>query len=115
MTRSAGTRMFQGGRPRRVPPLLILMTLAATITLARSADLAKPGTKRESFDHDPGWEAHNNRIVPREYPTIVQDFGYSQTTHAGKVGRRNGRPGVAGVGAGVSMRTRSAPGRSTTS
>ena len=61
----------------------MLMTLAAAVTLLRGADTAKPGVKSESFDGDPGWEAFNNRIVPREYPTIVQDFGYSQTSHAG--------------------------------
>src|SRR5262249_9614690 len=36
------------------------------------------------FDRDPGWEAHNNRVVPKDLPTIVQDFGYSKTDHAGK-------------------------------
>jgi hypothetical protein len=40
--------------------------------------------KTESFDRDPGWEAHNNRIVPRNAPTVVQDFGFSSTNHAGK-------------------------------
>ena len=69
----------------RVPHLVLLMiTLAATVMLARGANPAKPGTKTESFDRDPGWEAHNNRIVPREYPTIIQDFGYRRTAHAGK-------------------------------
>jgi hypothetical protein len=62
----------------------MLMGLAATTMLARGADPAKPGMKSESFDSDPGWEAHNNRVVLREYPTVVQDFGYSQTSHAGK-------------------------------
>ena len=40
--------------------------------------------KAESFDHDPAWEGHNNRIVP-EMPLIVtQDFGFSSTNFAGK-------------------------------
>jgi hypothetical protein len=40
--------------------------------------------KSESFDHDPGWEGYNNRIVPKTYPTISQDFGYSRTQFSGK-------------------------------
>jgi len=38
--------------------------------------------RTEHFDRDPGWEGHNNRLAvsPR---TIRQDFGYSQTSHAG--------------------------------
>lgn len=38
--------------------------------------------RKQSFDKDPGWEAHNNR--PKDAPrTIRQDFGFSKTTHAG--------------------------------
>ena len=43
--------------------------------IGAGAEPAQPVLKSESFDKDPGWEAHNNRIVPKEYPTIVQDFG----------------------------------------
>lgn len=67
----------------RASPLLTGLALLLA-TLGHGADTAKPGTKSESFDRDPAWEAHNNRIVPKEYPTIVQDFGYSKTNHAGK-------------------------------
>ena len=69
---------------QRVHHLLLLMALAAIVTLARGADPAKPGTKSESFDRDPDWEAYNNRIVPKKAATIVQDFGYSKTDHAAK-------------------------------
>jgi hypothetical protein len=69
---------------RHMAPLLLLVTLAATGTLARCAETTKPGIRHESFDHDPGWEEYNNRIVAGHYPTIVQDFGYSGTHHAGK-------------------------------
>ena len=74
-----------------------------------------PVMKTESFDRDPGWEGHNNRIVPKKYPTIVQDFGYSTTNFAGKAAGRDGRPGLAGRPSPRSMPTRSVPGRSTTS
>ena len=40
--------------------------------------------KSESFDRDPGWDAHNNRVVPADVPIVVQDFGYSATNVAGK-------------------------------
>ena len=40
--------------------------------------------KSERFDADPGWEGHNNRIVPQRRPTVTQDFGYSPTSIAGR-------------------------------
>lgn len=40
--------------------------------------------KSESFDHDPGWEGHNNHIVPKHVLTVKQDFGFSATNIAGK-------------------------------
>ena len=36
----------------------------------------------ESFDRDPSWDAHRNRVLRPE--TVRQDFGYStDTAHAG--------------------------------
>src|SRR5262245_53686356 len=63
-----------------------LLGVALLIPLAagKAEDQPKPVLKTESFDRDPGWEAHNNRIVPKEYPTVVQDFGHSKTNFAGK-------------------------------
>ncbi|MBW3600271.1 MAG: hypothetical protein KY475_23760, partial [Planctomycetes bacterium] len=69
--------------PLFVAAVLLLMSMVgAAVALAQEP--AKTSIKSESFDRDPGWEAHNNRIVPDEYPTIVQDFGYSETNVAGK-------------------------------
>ena len=49
------------------------------------ADNASQTTIRsQSFDRDPGWDAKNNRIVPKEYPTIEQNFGYSKTSFASR-------------------------------
>ena len=62
----------------------MLMGLAATVTLAQGAEPAKPGTKSESFDYDPGWEGYNNRDVPKNARTVKQDFGYSATRFASK-------------------------------
>lgn len=40
--------------------------------------------KTESFDSDPGWEGHNNHIVPKNVLVVKQDFGFSATNLAGK-------------------------------
>src|SRR5262249_10890956 len=39
----------------------------------------KQSVKTESFDRDPGWEGHNNRLLPIELPSVTQDFAYSET------------------------------------
>src|SRR5687767_14078549 len=58
-----------------------LLTPFAVACLFASFALAEPRT--QTFDTDPGWIGVNNRVVPAEYPTVVQDFGYSRTNHAG--------------------------------
>jgi hypothetical protein len=50
---------------------------------SRAADEAQPAMKVEHFDRDPAWEAHSNRIVPKAYPSVTQEFGYSSTNFAG--------------------------------
>ena len=54
-----------------------ILLLFAGDRAARSDEPNKVVLKVESFDRDPGWLGWNNRIVPQEYPTIAQDFGYS--------------------------------------
>jgi hypothetical protein len=51
---------------------------------ARAAEPLPTFIKSESFDHDPGWEGHNNRIAPKAGVTVKQDFGYSPTHFAGQ-------------------------------
>jgi hypothetical protein len=75
-----------------------LLCLALLVALAVGAgdggvgDQPKTPLKTESFDKDPGWEGHNNRIVPERAPTVTQDFGYSKTNFAGKAaGEMGGR------------------------
>ncbi|MBX6313818.1 MAG: hypothetical protein IRY99_13015 [Isosphaeraceae bacterium] len=73
---------------------LILVALVMAVASGIALSEERPGlvTKTESFDRDPGWEAHDNRIAPKEYPTIVQDFGYSPTNVAGRApGEMGGR------------------------
>ena len=66
-----------------IPAALLTMSiLDAAIALAQGP--SRTIIKSESFDRDPGWESHNNRIVLKEYPTIAQGFGYSNTNLAGK-------------------------------
>ncbi len=62
----------------------VLLLMSAFVSIAVAADPSKALLRIESFDSDPMWEAHRNRIVPQETPTIVQDFGYSETNHAGR-------------------------------
>jgi hypothetical protein len=60
---------------------LATTALFSSICIALAAD---PSLKSESFDHDPHWDSHNNHVAPAHIPTIVQDFGYSDTNVAGK-------------------------------
>jgi hypothetical protein len=56
--------------------------VAALLFLAPSGVLA--AEKRESFDRDPGWEGHQNRLSANTRE-VIQDFGHSSSTrHAGK-------------------------------
>ena len=64
------------------------IVFATTFTLTASA----APLKTEHFDKDPGWEGHNNHVVPKNAPKVTQDFGFSRTNHAGKaVGELGGR------------------------
>lgn len=58
--------------------------LAVGIALSAAESPLKSGFKSESFDRDPGWEGHNNRIVPKDAQMVRQDFGYSATHFAGQ-------------------------------
>src|SRR6185295_8789761 len=62
--------------------IISFLLLGAGIALAVGS--SQSTSKTESFDRDPRWEAHNNRVVPDRYPTFTQDFGYSKTNFAGK-------------------------------
>lgn len=65
------------------PALLVFAAL-----LCGHAQGAEPtataALKTESFDRDPGWEGHNNHVVPKKVLMVKQDFGYSATHFAGK-------------------------------
>ena len=39
--------------------------------------------RMSDFKSDPGWDARNNRIDPVNAPSVIQDFGYSPTSHCG--------------------------------
>ncbi len=67
---------------RKAVAALAIPFVCSAVALAQSAP--KAVLKTESFDRDPGWEGHNNRITPERYPTITQSFGYGRTNFAGK-------------------------------
>jgi hypothetical protein len=62
--------------------LVLLIAPAAIFGVCATVD-AQPQLKSESFDSDPGWEGVNNRVVPEKAQMVKQDFGYSDTNHAG--------------------------------
>jgi hypothetical protein len=64
---------------------LCLLSMAILVLYSPvRADPAPAALKSESFDKDPGWEGHNNHVVPQNVPTVRQDFGYSKTSFAAK-------------------------------
>ncbi len=61
-----------------------LMVPAVLASIAFAESPSQSHIKVESFDKDPRWDAHNNRIVPDHYSFVVQEFGYSRSNVAGK-------------------------------
>jgi hypothetical protein len=49
--------------------------------------LVTGATRTQSFDSDPGWEGRNNHVVPKEMPTVTQDFGWGDGKMGGTVMR----------------------------
>src|SRR5436305_14186881 len=49
--------------------LCFCVALAAVAIRSEAAEPVKSLSKTESFDRDPGWEGHNNRIVPKQRRT----------------------------------------------
>jgi hypothetical protein len=69
------------------------IAVALLLALAQPAPGAAPTAtmeKTETFDHDPRWDAKNNRLVPGDPPIVEQDFGYGA---AGSGGHATGRIG----------------------
>lgn len=64
------------------------VALAALLTLTPLHALA--GERTQSFDRDAGWDGYQNRTAPEQTREVRQDFGFSQTAHAGA------RPGEIG-------------------
>src|SRR4051812_7389035 len=60
---------------------VIATLFAGSILLAEPA--TQPAVKSESFNQDPGWEAFQNRVVPKAIKAVAQNFGYSDTNFAG--------------------------------
>ena len=58
-----------------LPICLALAVIAVRGSVGLCAD-PPTTTKTEHFVRDPGWDAHNNRVVPDRPRTVTQDFGY---------------------------------------
>ena len=76
--------------------VMLLCSWAAILIASMAATPAetppKVELKTETFDCDPRWEGHNNRIPPKRVLIAKQDFGYSATQFAGKApGEMGGR------------------------
>ncbi len=56
---------------------------AAVLSLIAATATAEPQLRTEHFDTDPGWDAHNNRMVEEPGRETVQDFGFSESGFAG--------------------------------
>ena len=63
---------------------LLGLTMLGALTVGRAAEESRTVVKTEHFDKDPRWEGHNNRVVPKVVKTVQQDFGYRETSFAGK-------------------------------
>src|SRR5258708_1304261 len=76
-------------------PLIIhvfIAALAAAPLVSQPADSPMSTTKTESVDRDPEWDGYNNRIVPKQFRTIAQNFGFSKSNFAGEApGELGGR------------------------
>src|SRR5438874_12994641 len=55
----------------------------AALLIACLAQFSRSEERTQRFDRDPGWEGHNNRSTAIPPRSIKQDFGYSNTAHAG--------------------------------
>src|SRR5262249_47526743 len=64
--------------------------LASILLFTGSVGLGMAEERTQGFDRDPGWEGHNNRPATPAPRQVRQDFGYSNTSHAG------GKPGEMG-------------------
>src|SRR5437870_690493 len=62
---------------------MMKMTLRVSLFFLLASVCAAQQMKTEAFDHDPGWDGHNNRIAQeRPAVTVHQDFGYDAAAHA---------------------------------
>jgi hypothetical protein len=77
------------GRLLGVAVVLCVVWSACAVAQAGQQDVGTVVQRAESFDADPGWDGHNNRVEQPPYE-VRQDFGFSPTAHVG------GAPGEIG-------------------
>ncbi|HEY2572639.1 MAG TPA: hypothetical protein VGH65_01175 [Verrucomicrobiaceae bacterium] len=68
------------------PAILLLSGVVFLPGAAGAGDTASNALKKESFDHDPKWEAVNNRVSSTitAAAEVTQNFGYSATSFASR-------------------------------
>jgi hypothetical protein len=80
------------GLSLRCLALLVVLAVVAGGGRTAAPPRPRPALESESFDRDPGWEGHNNRIPPERPVTVTQDFGHSKTKFAAEAaGELGGR------------------------
>jgi hypothetical protein len=57
--------------------------IVPTLLVAICTGVGRCEERHESFDRDPHWDGHHHRSQVPEPRTVRQDFGFSQTQHAG--------------------------------
>ena len=63
----------------------------SVLIIAGITGLVAGEERTQRFDRDPGWESHNNRSTTPGPRQVRQDFGFSNTSHAGgKAGELGG-------------------------
>lgn len=78
-TFSSGQQLLSRSIASRFVAIVITSSL-----LMNEIPAAEPLVQRtETFSTDPNWEEFQNRRLPKELPTVKQDFGYQTSNHAG--------------------------------
>ena len=62
---------------------LVAISIFSIVYGVMSAPLRADALDYENFDSDPGWDAHHNKLTAPTPRTVIQNFGYRPSNHAG--------------------------------
>jgi hypothetical protein len=74
---------LDGVRPSTYANTMTRLAFTILALVGGLATVAAADERFQNFDHDPGWDGHNNRALTPEPQLIRQDFGFSATSHCG--------------------------------